>query len=365
MKYIDEYRDRKKTGELLKEIHRISKGDVSLMEVCGTHTVSIFKNGIHDLLPQNISLVSGPGCPVCVTPIEDIDKIIKISREDAIVCLFGDMMKVPGSFSDLKKERINGADIRVVYSTNDALNIARENRSKRVVFFGIGFETTSPTIASAVVSAEKSGVDNFSVLSSHKLLPPALKALINREGFQINGFICPGHVSSMIGMRPYEKVAEEYHVPCVVAGFEPLDIIQSIYMLVKQIEDNEAKAEIQYRRGVSPKGNRHAMDILFQVFEPSDSKWRGLGIIPKSGLKIKKEYQAFDAEEVFDIEVKEVSEPEGCLCSEVIMGEKTPLDCPLFSEACNPDNPVGPCMVSSEGTCGTYYRHKRRSYERQ
>ena len=365
MKYVDEYRDRKKAEKLLEDIRRISVRDISLMEVCGTHTVSIFRNGIRELLPQNISLVSGPGCPVCVTPIEDIDKIIQMSRQDdTIICLFGDMIKVPGSSSDLRRERIEGADIRLVYSTYDALKVAEENRSKRVVFHGIGFETTAPTVASAVLKAEKSGIDNFFIVSSHKLLPPALEALVNREGFHMNGFLCPGHVSTMIGTHPYEKVAKEHNIPCVIAGFEPLDIIQSIHMLVKQVEEDTVGVEIQYRRGVSPEGNTRALDILYQVFEPSDSKWRGLGLIPKSGLRLREVYRTFDAEKVFDIAVEEVNEPEGCLCSEVIVGEKTPFDCPLFGGVCDPENPVGPCMVSSEGTCGTYYRHGRRSYER-
>lgn len=357
MKYIDEYRDEKIAQSILKEINAISKKKVNLMEVCGTHTVVIFRNGIKKILPKNINLISGPGCPVCVTPVSYLDEIIALSREnDFIITTFGDMIKVPGSTSSLEREKANGADIRIVYSTLDALNIARNNPLKKVVFMGIGFETTSPTIASAILKAKEEKINNFSVLSVAKIMPPAMKSLLDVEEVNIDGFICPGHVSAIIGSDPYNFIASQYKVSCVICGFEPLDILQSIYMLIKQIEEGKAKVEIQYKRVVKPEGNKIALKKLKKVFSIVNSNWRGIGNIPQSGLEIRNEYSRFNARK-FKITVEETKEFAGCRCGEVLRGMITPIECPLFKKVCTPEDPKGACMVSSEGTCAAYYKY--------
>jgi len=358
MKYLSEYRDGSLASKMADRIRAISKKPARFMEICGTHTVAIFKSGIREVLPEHIGLVSGPGCPVCVTATRDIDKAVKVARiPDVIVTTFGDMIRVPGSESSLRKEKSLGADVRMVYSTMDALEVARQNPRKKVVFLGIGFETTAPTIAAAVVLAEAEGINNFSVLSSHKLLPPALDALLSGGEVDVSGFICPGHVSTVIGTAPYEVVVAQYRTPCVVVGFEPVDILQGIYMLVSQIEAGEAKVEIQYRRAVAPEGNQNALKTLSRVFEPCDAPWRGLGVIPKSGLALREAYRAFDAEALFDVDVPDSPEPPGCKCGDVLRGVMTPVECKLFRNVCNPENPIGPCMVSSEGTCAAYYKY--------
>jgi hydrogenase expression/formation protein HypD len=358
MKYLSEYRDGSLASKMADRIRAISKKPARFMEICGTHTVAIFKSGIREVLPEHIGLVSGPGCPVCVTATRDIDKAVKVARiPDVIVTTFGDMIRVPGSESSLRKEKSLGADVRMVYSTMDALEVARQNPRKKVVFIGIGFETTAPTIAAAVVLAEAEGINNFSVLSSHKLLPPALDALLSGGEVDVSGFICPGHVSTVIGTAPYEVVVAQYRTPCVVVGFEPVDILQGIYMLVSQIEAGEAKVEIQYRRAVAPEGNQNALKTMSRVFEPCDAPWRGLGVIPKSGLAFREAYRAFDAEALFDIDAPDSPEPPGCKCGDVLRGVMTPVECKLFRNVCNPENPVGPCMVSSEGTCAAYYKY--------
>ena len=360
MKYLTEYRDGSLASKMADHIKAISTKPARFMEICGTHTVAIFKHGIRDVLPDHIDLVSGPGCPVCVTATRDIDKAIKLARiPDVIVTTFGDMVRVPGSESSLKREKGRGADVRMVYSTMDALEVARKNPEKKVVFLGVGFETTAPTIAAAVVTAEAEGMENFSVLSSHKLLPPAMDALLSGGELDVSGFMCPGHVSTIIGTAAYEVVAAQYHTPCVVMGFEPLDILQGIYMLVRQIEAGEALVEIQYRRAVAPEGNLNALKTMDRVFEPCDAPWRGLGVIPKSGLAFRDTYRAFDAEGLFDLEVPDSPDPAGCKCGDILRGVKTPTDCKLFGSVCTPENPVGPCMVSSEGTCAAYYKYSR------
>ena len=361
MKYLSEYRDKQLAQKIINMIHTISRKEVRIMEICGTHTVSICRNGIRDVLPSHIMLISGPGCPVCVTATEDIDKAIKLSHEpDVIVTTFGDLLRVPGSASTLQEERAGGADIRIVYSTFDAMEIAVNHPDKKVVFLGIGFETTAPTIAAAILEVRKRGIRNFFVLSSHKLIPPAMAALLSSGDLNIDGFMCPGHVSCVIGARAYLPVVETYHTPCVVAGFEPVDILMSIYMLVKQLEADEARVEIQYKRGVTFDGNRNAVAIMERVFEPCDVPWRGLGVIPGSGLKLRKEYKDYAAEGVFDLSVPEASEHPGCRCGDVLKGVILPLDCPLFEKVCNPTNPVGPCMVSSEGSCAAYFKYHSR-----
>lgn len=357
LRYVDEYRDKEIAQKILRQIKSISKKKINLMEVCGTHTVAIFRNGIRKILPTNINLISGPGCPVCVTPISYIDEIIALSREeDFIITTFGDMMKVPGSTSTLEKEKTDGTDIRIVYSTLDALKIAQDNSSKEIVFMGVGFETTSPTIASAILKAQKEKIKNFSVLSVAKIMPPAMKALLEGKEVNIDGFICPGHVSVIIGSKPYTFITTQHKIPCVICGFEPLDILQSIYMLVKQIEDGRAEVEIQYERAVKPEGNKIALDKINEVFKVADSDWRGIGNISLSGLEIKDKYEQFNARK-FEVEIEETREPRGCRCGEVLRGAITPPECSLFRKICSPENPQGACMVSSEGTCAAYYKY--------
>lgn len=359
MKYLDEYRDGDLAQRIVKQIYALSTKEIRLMEVCGTHTVSIFRSGIREIVPSNIILISGPGCPVCVTATEEIDKSIKLSHQDkVIVATFGDLMRVPGSDSSLEKEKADGADIRIVYSTFDALKLAANNLEKRVAFLGIGFETTAPTIAAAILEAEREGIKNFWVLALHKLIPPALEALISSEDLRVDGFICPGHVTSIIGANSYLPIVEKYHAPCVVTGFEPIDILQGIYMLVEQLERNISEVEIQYKRGVTFEENKNALAIMYKVFEPCDAPWRGLGVIPNSGLKLRAEYARYGAEDQFDLSIPKSREHPGCKCGDILRGIITPPECSLFRKTCNPSHPVGPCMVSSEGTCAAYYKYQ-------
>ncbi|MCD4754439.1 MAG: hydrogenase formation protein HypD [Deltaproteobacteria bacterium] len=358
MRYIDEYRDPELSRKILDNIRVISRKRIRLMEVCGTHTMAIFRSGIRALLPETITILSGPGCPVCVTSQYEIDTFIEVAgMKDVIVATFGDLMRVPGTHSSLQKERAEGKDIRIVYSAFDALDIAESNPQKEVVFLGIGFETTAPTIAASIVGGEKRKLDNFSVLCAHKLVPPALAALMAADGVKIDGFICPGHVSVIIGSMAYLPVVEKYNVPCVVSGFEPADILQSIYVLVKQIKAGDAKLQNEYRRAVAFDGNERARQIMYQVFEPTDARWRGIGMIPQSGLNIRREFDSFNAEKRFDLAVPDSKEPKGCACGEILMGMKTPPECPLYKKVCTPTHPVGPCMVSTEGTCAAYYKY--------
>jgi len=358
IKHMEEYRDPGISADLVERIKKTSKKSVRLMEVCGTHTLSIFRSGIRTLLPDTISLLSGPGCPVCVTAQQEIDAFIEISRlDEVIVATFGDLMRVPGTDSSLQHERANGRDIRVVYSTVDALDIAKRNPNKNVVFLGVGFETTAPTIAASILTARDLALDNYSVFSAHKLVPPALDVLLKSETVKIDGFILPGHVSVIIGEKAYLPVIEAYHVPSVIAGFEPVDILQAISILVEQIEAGRATLVNGYQRVVTFDGNEKAQKILADVFETVDAKWRGIGVIPQSGLNIRKEYEAFDAQKRFEIVVPEREDPKGCACGEILTGLKTPMECPLYKKVCKPEDPVGPCMVSSEGTCAAYFRY--------
>ena len=357
LRYIDEFRNPEVAKYLLDKIKAVSKTPIRLMEVCGTHTMSIGRYGLRGLLPEHIKLISGPGCPVCVTAAREIDMMIKLASYDVIVTTFGDLMRVPGTKTNLQQERANGADVRVVYSPFDALNIALNNPQRPVVFLGVGFETTAPSIAATIKMAQEKNVDNFFVFSAHKLMPPAMEALISSPELKIDGFICPGHVSVMIGLKPYQKLVEKYQVPCVVTGFEPVDILQGILMLVKQIEEKSPKAEIQYSRVVKPEGNPKAMALMFDVFEPADTAWRGIGVIPGSGLVIREKYAAHDVLRKFNLEIGESKEPPGCRCGDVLKGLITPPECPLFGKVCTPTHPVGPCMVSSEGSCAAYYKY--------
>jgi hydrogenase expression/formation protein HypD len=358
LKHVAEYRDSELAQRVIEDIKRLSRRDIRLMEVCGTHTVSIFRSGIRSLLPGTIALISGPGCPVCVTDQAEIDRFIALSQQkDVIVATFGDLMRVPGSRSSLQRERAEGRDIRVVYSTVDALNLARRHPERQVVFLGVGFETTAPTVAAAVISAAGERIGNFSVISAHKLVPPALEALMALEGVRIDGFLLPGHVSVIIGLSAYRRFFERHRVPCVVAGFEPTDILQAVAALAAQIESGTPRLENAYPRAVTEAGNRKAQEILEEVFEPADACWRGIGRIPASGLKIRDRYAAFDAERRFAIEVAEAAPPAGCACGEILTSKKTPPQCALYKKVCTPADPVGPCMVSSEGTCAAYYRY--------
>ncbi len=359
MKHVDEYRDRELARDLVERIRAESETPIRLMEICGTHTMAIFRHGIRSLLPDHIELVSGPGCPVCVTSMDEIDRCVKIAGEPGVtVTTFGDMLRVPGSGDSLQMCAGRGADVRMVYASLDALRIAGENPDREVVFLGIGFETTAPTVAAAVRSAREQGVRNFSVLSAHKLLPPAMEALVSAGDLRIHGFLCPGHVSTIIGTSSYAEVADRFGIPCVVAGFEPLDVLQSVLMLVRQIEAGEARAEIQYARAVSPEGNPAALRIMEEVFEPCDSAWRGLGEIPGSGLAVRGAFSGQDARTRFDLDVPPAREPAGCRCADVLKGILRPPDCPLFRKACTPRSPVGACMVSSEGTCAAYFKYQ-------
>jgi len=358
LKHIEEYRDAGIAKSLIQKIKTASKRPVRLMEVCGTHTVSIFRSGIRSVLPENISLLSGPGCPVCVTDQREIDAFIELARlDDVIVTTFGDLMRVPGSNSSLQQERANGHDIRVVYSTFDALAVAQKNPDKKVVFLGVGFETTAPTIAAAILQADQMKIENFSVISAHKLVPPALETLMSLEDVQLDGFILPGHVSVIIGLNAYRPFFDRYQIPCVVAGFEPADILQAVSMLVGMIKTSNPGLENAYPRAVTEQGNTKAQKIMQDVFEPADACWRGIGMIPQSGLKIRDQYVVHDAEKQFDIRVPEPKIPPGCACGEILTGKKQPPDCKLYKKVCTPTDPVGPCMVSTEGTCAAYYRY--------
>ncbi len=358
LKHIDEYRDSEISQQLIEKIKSSSKKDVRLMEVCGTHTVSIFRSGIRSMLPRTVSLLSGPGCPVCVTDQAEVDAFIELARvDDVIITTFGDLMRVPGTRSSLQKESAGGRDIRVVYSTFDALEIARKNSAKKVVFLGVGFETTAPTIAAAILSAAQEGVKNFSVISAHKLVPPALQALMASADARIDGFILPGHVSVIIGLNAYRPFFDQYQIPCVVAGFEPIDILQAISMLVQMLESGSPALDNAYPRAVTREGNTKAQQILDEIFEPAGAGWRGIGVIPQSGLKIREKYAAHDAQKLFDVEVPDAKAPKGCACGEILIGTKTPPQCALYKKVCTPMEPVGPCMVSTEGTCAAYYRY--------
>jgi hydrogenase expression/formation protein HypD len=358
LKHLEEYRDSAIAEKLIERITNTIKHDVRLMEVCGTHTVSIFRSGIRSVLPRAISLLSGPGCPVCVTDQKEIDAFIELTRmDDVIITTFGDLMRVPGTKSSLLKQRAEGRDIRIVYSTFDALEIARKNPAQKVVFLGVGFETTAPTIAAAIFSAAQTDVNNFSVISAHKLVPPALMALTASENVQIDGFLLPGHVSVIIGLKAYQPFFKRHRIPCVIAGFEPADILQAIGVLGEQIESGRPALTNAYPRAVTPEGNTKAQELLEDVFRPADVSWRAMGVIPQSGLKIRKKYERYDAETIFDIQVTESEDPKGCACGEILIGLKTPPECPLYKTVCTPIDPVGPCMVSTEGTCAAYYKY--------
>lgn len=357
MKYIREYRNKDLVRSLLKRIHAYEGPELSFMEVCGGHTMAIHRFGIPSMLPDRISLVSGPGCPVCVTSLRFVDHAIALGRRnDVIITTYGDLIRVPGSTSSLEKEKSQGRDIRMVYSTLEALAIARDNPSRQVIFLGIGFETTAPASAVALAQARKENLSNFHLMSAHKVMPPAMKAIVD-EDVTLNGYLAPGHVSTITGSDMYQEISKTWQLPVVVSGFEPLDILQSIQMLINQHVTNEIKVEIQYKRVVRPEGNRKALSMLEKVFMLRDDWWRGLGTLPLSGLEIGPDYADWDAEKNFDVEIEPTREPKGCICGEVLKGVKRPTECPLYGKVCHPANPVGTCMVSEEGACHAYYKY--------
>jgi hydrogenase expression/formation protein HypD len=350
--------------QMLEELHRLAKvigRPLKLMEVCGTHTVEIFRHGIRDVIPKTITLLSGPGCPVCVTSVRDVDAAISIAEKpDVILTTFGDMMRVPGGSKSLLDARSEGADVRVLYSPLDALALAQKEPKREIVFFGTGFETTSPLLAASIAHAEQAGITNFSLYAVFKLVPPALKALLDSADVQVDGFILPGHVSTIIGSRPYEFVAKQYRIPSVITGFEATEIVEGILMIVRQIAQKRAAVEIQYRTVVREEGNPRAVALLEKYFEPSEAYWRGIGAIPGSGLRLRAQYAAFDAYAKFKPPLSDGAEPELCSCGDILRGVKVPTECALFGTGCTPDSPVGPCMVSTEGSCAAYYKYGQR-----
>ena len=337
---------------------RLGRERVALMEVCGTHTMAIFRAGLRAVMPDKVVLLSGPGCPVCVTPGGYVDAAIEIAqRPGVILTTFGDMVKVPGSEGTLELAKARGAQVRVVYSPLDALKLAAEQPDSEVVFLGIGFETTTPLVATAVLDAQRQGLENFSVLSAHKLVPPALRALCAAGDLAIDALILPGHVTAIIGAEPYGFVANEFGVPGVIAGFEAADMLVAVHMLLAQLVEGRAAIEIQYRRCVQPEGNPAAVAQMERAFEPEDAVWRGLGLLPASGLAIRQELAGYDAAKRFGVAIAEVPEPPGCRCADVISGRALPIDCALFGKVCTPGHAVGPCMVSSEGSCAAHYKY--------
>ena len=364
MKYIDEFREPQKAKALLREIEKLCQQlaqPIKIMEVCGGHTHSIFKYGIEEILPDVIELIHGPGCPVCVMPKGRLDDAIAISQNSNVIfATFGDAMRVPGSKNSLLQARAKGADIRMVYSPLDSLQIARENPNKEVVFFALGFETTAPSTAFTILQAAAEKIHNFSMFSNHVLVIPALKALLDNPDLQLDGFIGPGHVSMVIGTDPYQFISQQYHKPIVVSGFEPLDIFQSIWMLLQQIVENRCEVENQYNRLVEKSGNHAALTAINKVFAVRENfDWRGLGDIPHSGLKIRPEYAQFDAELKFTIPNVRVADHKACQCGEILKGVLKPWQCKVFGTACTPETPIGTCMVSSEGACAAYYKYGR------
>jgi hydrogenase expression/formation protein HypD len=361
LRHLDEYRDGRAVEGLLRRIADAAKdgGPLAFMEVCGTHTMARAKYGLGRLLPQSVRLISGPGCPVCVTPNSYVDRAVAMSRrDDCIVATFGDMFRVPGSTSSLSSEKSEGADVRVVYSPTESLDIARKNPARKVVFLGVGFETTAPTVAATILAAESSRLANWFVLSGHKTIPRVMGMLANSEELQVDGFICPGHVSAVIGSKSYERIAGDFQVPCVVAGFEPTDILQAIWMLIRQKREKRSAVLNQYTRVVEESGNEKAVSTMMTVFETADSSWRGIGTVPESGLSIRDSFAQFDAERRIDVDVEKTREYPGCICGEILRGVRTPPDCSLFGNECTPAYPRGACMVSSEGTCAAYYKYE-------
>ena len=355
---LNQFKDPELARGLIHSIQKWAPEQATLMEVCGTHTVAIARNGLRTMMPEGTRLASGPGCPVCVTSNKDIDTVIALSRVPGVtITTFGDMTRVPGSTSSLLKEQAEGRSIRIVYSPLDALRYAQEHPDELVVFVGVGFETTTPLVAMAIKRARALGLKNFSVFVAHKNMPGALETIVSDPKLKIDALILPGHVSTIIGAKPYEFLAKKYGIPGVITGFEPVDVLQGIAMLMRQLHEGRAEIEIAYARGVMPEGNPVAIAAIDEVFETVDATWRGLGVISGSGYAVRPEFAEFDAFRRFEPEVEPTQEPRGCRCGDVLRGMMTPAECPLFRRVCTPENPVGPCMVSSEGSCAAYFRY--------
>lgn len=352
------FKDPKLARGLIETVHRLAPEHATLMEVCGTHTVAIARNGIRDLMPEGLRLASGPGCPVCVTCNRDIDTVIALARiPNVTITTFGDMTRVPGSTSSLLAEQAAGRSVEIVYSPLDALAFAKAHPEREVVFVGVGFETTTPLVAMAIKRAKAMGLSNFTVFAAHKNMPGALELLVGDPTLELDALILPGHVSTIIGAEPYRFLAEKYGIPGVITGFEPVDVLQGIAMLVRQLHEGRAEIEIAYARGVMPEGNPVALAAIDEVFETCTATWRGLGDIPGSGYRIRDEFANFDAVRRFEPDVESTRDPKGCRCGDVLRARIAPNECPLFRTVCTPENPVGPCMVSSEGSCAAYYRY--------
>lgn len=358
MKHLDEYRDASLAKPLVAELAKAVTKPLRVMEVCGSHTMAIFRNGIRSILPEGLELISGPGCPVCVTSAPHMDAFISIADMPNVrVAIFGDLFRVPGTQGSLAEASSRGAKVDVVYSPMDALEIAKQNPNELVVFLGVGFETTTPGIAATIFAAKNGNIKNFAVFSTQKTMLPPMEALLSDPDLKIDGLLCPGHVSSIIGAKAWAPLADKYGLACVVAGFETADLLNSLIMLSRQIADNDIKVENTYSRVVSLEGNPRAQKMVDEIFEPTDTPWRGLGVIPNSGLKIRSTYVDFDAQARLDITLPDVEEPKGCMCGQILKGLNTPRECPLFAKRCTPANPIGPCMVSSEGTCAAYHKY--------
>ncbi len=361
MKFDQEYRDATAVKKYIQAIHDIAEQPWTIMEICGGQTHAFLRYGIDALLPENITLLHGPGCPVCVTPVEKIDKAIHLAMQpDVILCSFGDMVRVPGSEEDLLSVKSQGGDVRIVYSPTDALSIAKENPDKKVVFFGIGFETTAPANAMAVLQAAAKQLHNFSLLSSQVLVPPAMEAILSGETNQVNGFLAAGHVCTVMGYHEYIPIAAKYKTPVVVTGFEPLDLVQGVYLCVRQLQSERFEVENQYKRSVTKEGNLPAQQAMQKVYKIVDQKWRGIGIIPQSGLALHDEFAPFDAEKKFNLEHINTKEHQECMSGLILQGRKKPNECPNFATQCTPEHPLGATMVSSEGACAAYYRYRTR-----
>lgn len=356
MKFINEYRDASVVKEYISELHRITTRPWTIMEVCGGQTHSLVKNGIIGLLPDNITMVHGPGCPVCVTPLHLIDKAVYLAMErNVILCSYGDMIRVPGSKNSLLEAKANGADVRILYSPLEAVTLAKQNPDKEVVFFAVGFETTAPANALSVLHAKREGIKNYSILTSHVLVPPAIEAIVNDQTNIVQGFLAAGHVCTIMGIGDYYPLVEKNKLPIVITGFEPVDLLQGITMLIKQLENGENKLENQYSRVVKPEGNPEAVKVIEQVFEITHRDWRGIGEIPYSGYEVRKELEAYNANVKFDIQLEKAEESLDCIAGEILRGIKKPNQCPQFGKRCTPLNPLGAPMVSSEGACAAYY----------
>lgn len=360
MKYLDEFRDSKIAKYLLEQIHSITTKDWVIMELCGGQTHTIVQYGIDQLLPKKIEMVHGPGCPVCVTPLEVIDQAIEIAKQpNVIFTSFGDMLRVPGSKTNLLMAKSEGADVRIVYSPLEAIKLAKENPYKEVVFFAIGFETTAPGNAMAIMQAQKEGINNFSEIASHVMVPPAMEAILSSPENRVNGFLAAGHVCTVMGYWEYEPIAEKFKVPIVPTGFEPVDMLEGIYLTIKQLEEGKSNIVNQYNRSITREGNKAAQKMINEIFEVTDKKWRGIGSIPMSGYKIRENYKNFDAAIKFNVGNIQTEESDTCISGEILQGLKKPNECPTFGNDCTPDHPLGATMVSSEGACAAYYKYHR------